>query len=97
MRRLSARRQRLGSVPADRPRKMSRVDRRFLLAFGLLLVAIQALLLSPDLQSFIPHYPTAQLRVPSVSTPDYTEYRSTFSCLPTRTEDTCAIRANYSR
>lgn len=74
---------------------MSRVDRRFLLAFGLLFIAIQALLLSPDLQSLIPHHPTAQLRVPSVSTPDYTEYRSTFSCLPTRTEDSCAIRAKY--
>lgn len=95
MRSLFARRQRLGSVAADRSRMMSRVDRRFLFALGLLFFAIQTLLLLPDLQSFIPHYPTAQLRAPSVSTLDYTEYRSTFSCLPTRSEDTCAIRAKY--
>lgn len=76
--------------------RMMRADRLFLCAFAILILAVQTLLWSPYLQSIIPHNPTSSLPEASVVMPNYTQYRSTFSCLPTPTQSSCAIHVRYN-
>lgn len=74
---------------------LSRADLLFLIGLALLFLSIQILLLSPLLQAMIPNRPAVSLRLPSVIHADFTEYKSTFSCLPTPTQSSCAIHAKY--
>ena len=94
MRRLFSRSQ--GPKAETRAVPMTRPDRLFLLCFAIFILAVQTFLLSPHLQSLIPLHPTSSLRMPSVTMPEYTEYRSTFSCLPTQSQPSCAIHAKYN-
>ncbi len=76
--------------------RVSRADGLFLIALAILVFSVQFLLLSPLLQSKIPMNPYVSLRLPTITTADYSEYRSTFSCLPTQLKSQCAIRAKYN-
>jgi hypothetical protein len=84
-------RKNIDRMTSHNPRAISRADILFLIAFALLFLSVQILLLSPILQAKIPFTPAVSYRVPSVITSDYTQYKSTFSCLPTPTQSSCAI------